>query len=81
MTRLIRVGNTSPNAVSGLSDPALGVAIGALFVATSGVWVRLSGTSPGTASVYRCTLALPFLALLAMWTRGKSSEMILIDCR
>ncbi|MER5387918.1 DMT family transporter [Saccharopolyspora sp. NPDC002686] len=49
--------------------PWLGTAVGALFVATSGVFVSLSGTSPGTASVYRCALALPFLALLAFRER------------
>ena len=44
-----------------------GAAAGALFVATSGLWVSLSGTSPGTASFYRCALALPFLVPLALW--------------
>lgn len=42
-----------------------GVAGGALFVSASAVLIDLSGTSPGTASAYRCALSLPVLALLA----------------
>ncbi len=64
---MIRSGSASPSAVSRVSLPWLGTAVGALFVATTGVWVSLADTSPGTASVYRCVLALPFLALLASW--------------
>lgn len=41
------------------------MALGALGVATSGVFVDLSGTSPGTATFFRCLLALPLLWPLA----------------
>ncbi|WP_438387565.1 DMT family transporter [Actinopolyspora saharensis] len=48
------------------------MAVGALFIATTGVWVSFADASPGTASVYRCLLALPFLVLLAIWkSRGE----------
>ncbi|KAA5834452.1 DMT family transporter [Saccharopolyspora hirsuta] len=62
---MLRTAGRSPTSPSA-SRPGAGTAVGALFIATSGVWVSLSGTSPGTASVYRCALALPFLALLAL---------------
>jgi len=45
--------------------PAWGLAIGALCVSASAVVIGLSGASPGTASFYRCALALPVLAVLA----------------
>ena len=45
--------------------PRTAVAAGALAVSTSSIVVRLSGASPGTASVYRCLLGTPFLAVLA----------------
>ncbi len=41
------------------------MALGALGVATSGVFVALSGTSPGTATFFRCLLALPLVWPLA----------------
>lgn len=37
------------------------MALGALGVATSGIFIDLSGVSPGTATFYRCVLALPLL--------------------
>ena len=49
-----------------------GTALGALLVATSGMWISLSGTSPGTASAYRCALALPLLIPLAVWERRRA---------
>lgn len=39
--------------------------IGALCLSASAVLIDLSGTSPGTASFYRCLLALPLLLPLA----------------
>lgn len=41
--------------------PRSAMALGALGVATSGIFVGLSGTSPGTATFFRCLLALPLL--------------------
>lgn len=45
--------------------PVLEMSAGALAVSASPVFIALSGTSPGTASWYRCLLALPVLAGLA----------------
>jgi drug/metabolite transporter (DMT)-like permease len=49
--------------------PWWGMAVGALSVSASAVLIHVSGTSPGTASFYRCVLALPFLAILAVARR------------
>ena len=46
------------------------MAAGALFVSASAVLIDLARVSPGTASFYRCLLALPALAPLAMLERG-----------
>jgi drug/metabolite transporter (DMT)-like permease len=51
--------------------PALGMAAGAVLVSASAVWVGLAGTSPGTATFYRCLLALPPLAVFAVRERGE----------
>lgn len=45
--------------------PRLATALGALGVSTSGIFIDLSGTSPGTATFFRCLLALPLLWPLA----------------
>lgn len=47
------------------SRATLGLALGALSVSGTPVVIGLSGASPGTASFYRCLLALPPLAALA----------------
>ncbi|WP_095533433.1 DMT family transporter [Mycobacterium aquaticum] len=44
-------------------------AAGALGVSTSGLFVALSSTSPGTASFFRCVFALPLLVPLAIAER------------
>ncbi len=49
--------------------PWWGMAVGALSVSASAVLIHVSGTSPGTASFYRCVLALPFLAILTVARR------------
>ncbi|MFD2419242.1 DMT family transporter [Amycolatopsis pigmentata] len=49
--------------------PVAGLAIGALCVSASAVLIELSGGSPGTASFYRCLLALPALLPLAFVER------------
>ncbi|MFF0343671.1 DMT family transporter [Kribbella sp. NPDC004875] len=41
------------------------LAVGALFVSVSSVLIDLAGTTPGTASFYRCVLSLPLLAVVA----------------
>ena len=45
--------------------PTLLMAVGAVTVSASAVFIDLSHTSPGTASFYRCLLALPLLGALA----------------
>lgn len=44
---------------------------GALLIAFSAVFVRLSGASPSTAATFRCAYALPLLALLAVRERRR----------
>lgn len=50
--------------------PALTLAVGALLVSVSSVLLDLSAVSPGTASFYRCLLALPLLVGLAYHERA-----------
>lgn len=50
--------------------PRLAALIGALSIAFSGIFFRFSGTSPSTATVFRCLYALPWLLpLLAVERR------------
>lgn len=46
--------------------PRLSALAGALGIAFAGIFVRLSGVEPATATVFRCGLALPPLALLVV---------------
>lgn len=55
--------------------PAWGMAIGALSVSGSAVLLGLAHTSPGTASFYRCVLALPALLALAAAERRRASPL------
>ncbi len=54
--------------------PSVSMALGALFVSASAVLIHLSGASPGTASFYRCLLALPALIPLALLERGREGR-------
>jgi drug/metabolite transporter (DMT)-like permease len=45
------------------------MAVGALGVATSSIFISLSGASPGTATFFRCVLAVPLLWPLARHER------------
>jgi drug/metabolite transporter (DMT)-like permease len=49
--------------------PVLTAVLGALCIAFSAVLVRLSGTSPATAAIFRCAYAVPALALIAWLER------------
>lgn len=51
--------------------PLLTAAAGALFIASSGVLVRLAATTPVTVAVYRCLYALPLLALITSLERRR----------
>ena len=46
--------------------PRLAAVVGATFIAFSGIFFYYSGQSPSTATVFRCLLALPFLAFLVV---------------
>lgn len=46
--------------------PIFVAALGAVFIASSGVLVRLADASPVTVAVYRCLYALPVLFLLTL---------------
>ena len=51
--------------------PRSGALAGALCIAFSGIFFRFSGTTPATATVFRCLYALPFLAPLAIAERRR----------
>ncbi len=59
---------------SAAGHPSVSMALGALFVSASAVLIHLSGASPGTASFYRCLLALPVLVPLALLERGREGR-------
>jgi drug/metabolite transporter (DMT)-like permease len=53
------------------AGPSVRLGAGALFVSVSSVLIDLAGTTPGTASFYRCALSLPFLAVVAQVERRR----------
>lgn len=55
-----------PAAAAVVVRPRLAALIGATFIAFSGIFFKYSGQSPSTATLFRCALALPFLAVLAL---------------
>jgi len=55
--------------------PRLAIAIGAVAVSATAIFVALAGSQPGTASFYRCVLALPFLLPLA-WRDGRGTARL-----
>lgn len=60
---------TSPDRRSAVRPPVgpvRGQAAGALSLSVAPVCIDLSGADAGTASAYRCLLAVPFLVLLAL---------------
>ncbi len=52
-------------------DPRLLAVGGSLCIALSPILIALSGTSPGTATVFRCVLALPVLVPLGLLERRR----------
>lgn len=56
--------------------PAWSMGAGALFVSASAILIDISGTSPATASFYRCLLALPMLIPLAVHERRQGGDPI-----
>ncbi|WP_372492428.1 DMT family transporter [Actinomadura litoris] len=53
-------------------DPRLLLVAGAAFISVSAILVALSGVSAGTAALFRCALALPVLAPLALRERRRA---------
>ena len=51
--------------------PALGVLVGAVAIAFSGILYRKSHVSPVTGAFFRCLWALPFLWSLTIWEDGR----------
>jgi drug/metabolite transporter (DMT)-like permease len=51
--------------------PLLLLVAGAGCIAFSGILVRLADVTPSTAAFYRCALAVPPLAALALWERRR----------
>ncbi len=64
--------------------PRLAAIVGATFIAFSGIFFRYSGQSPSTATVFRCLLAVPFLAILVvgedrrLGPRGRRERLLAI---
>jgi drug/metabolite transporter (DMT)-like permease len=56
--------------------PAL---VGAAFISSSAVIIRLAGTAAGTAAFYRCALALPGLIVLALLEQRRHGRRALKD--
>src|SRR3954454_3288671 len=52
-------------------DPRLVAVAGSLCIAFSPIFIALAGVSPGTATFFRCTLALPLLVPLALLERRR----------
>jgi drug/metabolite transporter (DMT)-like permease len=57
------------------ASPRLSMASGALSVSASAIFIDLSGTSPGTATFFRCVLALPLLWPLAVGERRREGKL------
>lgn len=57
------------------SHPYTAVAAGAVAVSATAIFVDLAGSEPGTASFYRCVLALPFLLPLA-WSERRRTQRL-----
>jgi drug/metabolite transporter (DMT)-like permease len=55
--------------------PVLATTLGAIGVSSSGLFVALSNTSPGTASFFRCAFALPLLMPLAFVERQRRGAL------
>ncbi len=51
--------------------PRTAAVVGALCIAFSGIFFRLSGVSPATATFFRCLYALPVLGLVALGERRR----------
>lgn len=57
------------------------MALGALGVSASSIFIGLSGTSPGTATFFRCVLALPLLWTQAIYEIGAGLPTVLVNAQ
>jgi drug/metabolite transporter (DMT)-like permease len=64
-----------PGRVLGPLSPAWAMALGALGVSASAIFIDLAGTTPGTASFFRCILALPLLWVLVRSERRREGTL------
>jgi drug/metabolite transporter (DMT)-like permease len=55
--------------------------IGAVTIAFSGIFVRLSHASPSTAAIFRCLYALPILGLFVWWENRRFGRRTWADRR
>ena len=55
--------------------PVVAAAVGALFVAWSGILVRLAETTPVTVAIYRCAYALPVLAVITRFETRRHGSL------
>ena len=60
-----------PSAAGQISDPRVVLLAGGAVTSVTGILVKVAGESAATTTMFRCGLALPFLALLAWreWRR------------
>lgn len=57
------------------AHPRLAVAIGAAAVSATSIFIALASQAPGTASFYRCALALPLLFAIAVRERRRTRRI------
>jgi drug/metabolite transporter (DMT)-like permease len=55
--------------------PRLAALLGALCIATSGIFYRFADTEPSTAAVFRCLYGLPILAFVAFWEHRRHGPL------
>jgi hypothetical protein len=55
--------------------------LGAITIAFSGIFVRLSHASPSTAAIFRCWYALPVLGLIVIWEKQRFGRRSWADRR
>jgi drug/metabolite transporter (DMT)-like permease len=66
-------GNDQARPAGALADrsPLLLAGLGAASISASGIMIKLADTGPATAAFFRCSLALPLLAALALLERRR----------
>ncbi|WP_203923503.1 DMT family transporter [Rugosimonospora africana] len=75
-TNTAQTGGRTERGLAGTRLPApVAMAAGALCVSFSAILIELAHTTPGTASFYRCALALPLLVGLALAERRRGGGL------